>query len=376
MQLSEPMTDRRLAIVAIYCLLLVGISPPVQGKTLKDAPAFTPDVIGGTPARVNAYPWIAALVRTVELGGEPIGCGGSLIEPLWVLTAAHCLFDPDSAVQELPSQLNVLLGTNNLLSGGQRIAIAQTIVHENYNFDDVSQKNDIALLRLATPATQILIAPLTPEQAPLAAVGRIVTVAGWGATDNLGNTLSFNSLLEVALPVVSDSECNAQSENNADTQLCAGGDANRDSCPGDSGGPLTVPFDGARAALAGIVSRGPSMAPNFCGDRGFPGIYTRVSAYRDWIVGTIESVQARSAVIASAVLPSSRSIVAGASATAFMSIVNAGQVTAQSCQPLGPRGLGDAQFSFTATDPATNTPNAGLNAPVNIAPGASRSFVF
>lgn len=239
------------------------------------AQSQNPQIIGGEEATPGAWPWMVALVSADSpdaFNGQ--FCGGSLIAPTWVLTAAHCT---EGATAD---QIDVVLGRHALSSNaGERIRVAEIINHPNYNPDTVN--NDIALLRLSTASSQTAVAILSSDNANLAAPGTDATVTGWGNTSTTGAEFP-DALRQVTVPVVSNQTCNApQSYNGAitDNMLCAGfAEGGKDSCQGDSGGPLVVPNGQGGWAQAGVVSWGFG-----CADPNFYGVYARVSNFQGWI---------------------------------------------------------------------------------------------
>lgn len=253
--------------------------------------AFSPQIVGGTLASTGEFPWQVALVSATN--SNPYDgqfCGGSLIAPQWVLTAAHCVFDIDGIMT--PGEIDVVAGIIKLSSGptnggtGQRLDVAEVIPHPNYN--EATTDSDLALLRLAAPASLnsnvAVIGLAGPADAALYAPGVTATVTGWGNTlgqPTPGGTSYPDDLYKVSVPIVSNTTCNAPGSYGGavtDNMFCAGLAAGgKDSCQGDSGGPLIVP-NGGGWLQAGIVSWGTGCAqPNYY------GVYTRVWNFKTWI---------------------------------------------------------------------------------------------
>ncbi len=289
---------RFLAFTSLLLALLIFAAVSASdndGQDDKKPPKHNPDtrIVGGTIADTNEYPWQVALVNsgsTNPRAGQ--FCGGSLIAPGWVLSAAHCFFYRDGT-QVPASEIDVVLGVNQLSSGptaggqGQRRSLAQIIVHPSYN--DITSDNDIALLRLATPATLScsvnVIDPATAADAARFAPGAIAIITGWGDITQGANAGS-DDLREVAVPIVSNATCNASSSYNGqvtNNMICAGqAIGGRDSCQGDSGGPLVVSNGIGGFIQAGVVSWG-----NGCAAPNFYGVYSRVENYEAWIESNI-----------------------------------------------------------------------------------------
>jgi secreted trypsin-like serine protease len=232
------------------------------------APPVNPLIVGGEPvADIADTPWQVALVS----GGEDRNqfCGGSLVAPTWVLTAAHCV---DNFIVGMdPTRLEVVAGTLEYASGGEQMAVKAIHAHPSWN--DGNMDFDAALLELASPAAIGVPIELMAADAELP-VGPAVRVSGWGATAEGGP--GSNELLFVEVPVVATDECNLPASYNGaitDAMFCAGArEGGIDSCQGDSGGPVD---DGAK--LVGVVSWG-----HGCARRLKYGVYTRVSAVSDW----------------------------------------------------------------------------------------------
>lgn len=229
-------------------------------------------IVGGRAADPGEYPWQAMIATS---SGSWF-CGGSLIHPNWVLTAAHCLDGGGVG--------KVILGAHQAENSSeamrQVINVKRYIIHPNYNSN--TEDNDIGLIELATPATLnarvALVSYVTAAESALFAPGVLSTVTGWGAIREGGPTAAV--LMEVQVPIVSDATCRQSygSELTAN-MLCAGlAQGGKDSCQGDSGGPLVVPNPSGGFKLAGIVSWG-----NGCARANYYGIYTRLANYTSWV---------------------------------------------------------------------------------------------
>lgn len=170
------------------------------------------------------------------------------------------------------------------------VSVAKTITHERYRTNDHNYYNDIGLIRLAesveyTDFIQPICLPIVSNlETKTNYTGNRFTVAGWGRTES--NELS-DILMKVNIIGVSKADCNyAYNQINntiTDNQLCAGIEAGKDSCQGDSGGPLMGMARLSKKAapffyVPGVVSYGRG-----CALEGWPGIYTRVGAYVQWI---------------------------------------------------------------------------------------------
>ena len=237
-------------------------------------------IVGGQNANIDNWPWQVALI-------SPWGrsfCGGSVIAPRWVLTAAHCVEQVDA------DNFLVLVGTTDVSEGGQRFSVSAIRIHEAYRTETITDGknrkiiniiNDIALIRLTENIPGHRSIQLSSEKLDrvFARPGLCATVTGWGWTAWGGS--SSESLLRADMPITATSACSGAYPNQLMSGvICAGYEQGKvDACKGDSGGPLVVRHGNSRRYVqVGVVSWGKN-----CALRGFPGIYTRVSKYIDWI---------------------------------------------------------------------------------------------
>ncbi|KAK1122587.1 hypothetical protein K0M31_009032 [Melipona bicolor] len=237
------------------------------GTTLKSRSKL----VGGRPADPTEWPWMVAILR----GDQIQYCGGILITDRHVLTAAHCVYTFK------PRDIKVRLGEYNFEESEETraldFAISEIRVHRDY--DRTTYENDIAILKMYRPTifdSYIWPVCLPPIDQTFEHKDAIVT--GWG-TQYYGGPAS-TILMEVGVPVWPQNKCaNSFVQRIPNTMMCAGAyEGGADACQGDSGGPLLHQLANGRWVNIGIVSWGIR-----CGDRGRPGIYTRVNSYLDWI---------------------------------------------------------------------------------------------
>lgn len=196
-------------------------------------------------------------------------CGGSIIAPFYVLTAAHC------TNRQNASRLQIRVGSSYKNAGGDVHHVAEIIQHPNYTSSTTDF--DYAIVKVATEIVfSDSVNPIVlPEETDDLEVGTKCTVSGWGNTKNVMEPT--NRLRATEVPVVDKTTCDdAYKEYYGITErmVCAGYDeGGKDSCQGDSGGPLVH-----EGVLHGVVSWGKG-----CAEKGFPGVYAKVAAVRSWI---------------------------------------------------------------------------------------------
>jgi len=255
-------------------------SIPERGNKDFDSAKLTPKILGGLPAPAGAYPWQVSLQRADLDAGRGHYCGASIRNERWLVTAAHCM----AGLQ--PSDVKVVAGVQTMSASTPRLAVSRIVVHKQ--FSSTSGDYDVAIVMLQQPLT------LGPNIQPVSAISqsdeqklgdKMLMVTGWGATQEGGQPV--RTLREVAVPLVSNKECNdplAYNGKVTDRMLCAGyAQGGRDSCQGDSGGPLATGRDGS-SRLVGIVSWGEG-----CARPGKPSVYARVSVLNSWIEKCIAS---------------------------------------------------------------------------------------
>lgn len=243
---------------------------------------------GKTPAQKGAQPWMVALVDSdTKNAHKGQFCGGSLIAPQWVLTAAHCLEGTDA------SGVDVVIGRHTLSSNeGERIPAAELALHVGYPDYSDGQDNDIALIRLSRPATKgTPIKLVNDANEYVDDAGTLARVTGWGVLTEDGDDAP-DVLHGVNVPVVTQTACQAvYGSDLLPDGLCAGREeGGADSCYGDSGGPLVGRDRNGHPVQIGVVSWGDE-----CGAAGNYGVYARLTEYDSWVqgvmAGTVETIQ-------------------------------------------------------------------------------------
>lgn len=286
------------AIALAAVALLVPASAGAQDKG-----TVQPKIVGGNTASISQYPWQAAVVwgpgKVSGTAHDRQFCGGSLLTSRIVITAGHCVFDTDpdcgpaaappkppfctalfdpggDGTSKLdPNDVDAVLGRTTLSQpGGAEVPVIsatyQSNFDPNYQGDGVP-RFDVGYLVLASASAQSPIKIADSSAQSLWAPGSPVDVSGWGSTSQFGDTV--DTLRAATVNVISDSTCTADYTPDFDpsTMVCAAAPG-KDSCLGDSGGPLQAPLAGGGYRLVGITGWGDG-----CAQPNAPGVYTRVA---------------------------------------------------------------------------------------------------
>ena len=237
-------------------------------------------IFGGQNADHHEFPWAAALAYINPVKDSRMYlCGGTLVAPNFVLTAAHCINSRQG--HEIAK---VRLGHSNLASPEAiDVDIESIFIHPDYE-EDPLLFNDLALLKLSewvtvTSDVMPICLPIEDEE--------IVepVVVGWGLV-NHENATEHLQKLKLNMTTLDDCENTYRKKIRGfsldNSQLCAVGEPGTDSCKGDSGGPLMFLDERSQFRIVGITSFGTIRC-----DSSVPGVYTNVAFFKDWIETTI-----------------------------------------------------------------------------------------
>ncbi|MBA3329226.1 MAG: trypsin-like serine protease, partial [Solirubrobacterales bacterium] len=254
----------------VAVLLAVALTASPAAAQLERPPSR---IVGGSPAATRAWPAHGEL----RINGTGL-CAGTLVSGRWFLTAAHCATQqpPLTRTDLPPASFQVRMGDSRRSQLSDSYAVDTVIVHEGYPLPEADgEDNDVALLHLNRPAPYRPLGLIAPGEEALWQSGRVATIIGWGSTNDFDGPFP-DDLQQAQVPIRPDSSCGVYgSAYNPAVMLCAG-DAFRDACVGDSGGPIMVPR-ARRFALVGITSFG-GTEEDPCANPEFPGVYTRIGA--------------------------------------------------------------------------------------------------
>uniref|UniRef100_A0A8D0W4S5 pancreatic elastase II n=1 Tax=Sus scrofa TaxID=9823 RepID=A0A8D0W4S5_PIG len=223
-----------------------------------------PRVVGGEDARPNSWPWQVSL-QYDSSGQWRHTCGGTLVDQSWVLTAAHCISSSRT--------YRVVLGRHSLSTnepGSLAVKVSKLVVHQDWNSNQLSKGNDIALLKLASPVslTDKIQLGCLPAAGTILPNNYVCYVTGWGR-------------LQSSPQILCSPSQNPPVPHNSGLPQ------------GDSGGPLNCQGANGQWQVHGIVSFGSSLGCNYYHK---PSVFTRVSNYIDWI----NSVRTREILVSTA----------------------------------------------------------------------------
>ncbi|XP_066475284.1 ovochymase-2 [Tiliqua scincoides] len=234
-------------------------------------------IMGGEEAVPHSWPWQAS----VQIAGENV-CGGAVLTKMWVVTAAHCFLHRE----QYRDVWSVAVGIHDIKAqeqNSQKRLVKQYMIHPAFN--STTMDSDIALVQLSKPLdfNQYVRPVCLPEREDKIEPSQVCVITGWGIHNE--DREESRKLQQLEVPILVSEECQKYYQNHSGgvnkRMLCAGfpAEGDKDSCAGDSGGPLVCPSeDSGYYILNGIISWGFG-----CGRKDYPGVYTDVAFFADWI---------------------------------------------------------------------------------------------
>jgi secreted trypsin-like serine protease len=286
-------TARHITAAAALALAIVPAAQAATEKPVVDTNSRHARIINGAYAADGSWPFIVSL-RSASTGGH--FCGGSVIAPNLILTAAHCVTQPRTTAKVAPNGIYVVAKQTRLNQGtGEVLRVASIVTHPSYQPGTFTADAALLFLSNRTTAPAVGLADYTFETAALNA-GVTEWTAGWGSTTpNLPNNGGYgatytNQLIQTALNIYTPAACNAYygGGNFTNWNLCVG---RTDStfCNGDSGGPHVVQAANGTWQQIGVTSftlfTNDASGNQWACLKNFAAVQ-RVAAIRDWIFAT------------------------------------------------------------------------------------------
>jgi secreted trypsin-like serine protease len=262
-------------------ITLIALALPVATANARPPATAHSSIVGGQNASIDDWKSISFILAAWDQDGDgqlesAAGCTGTVINPSWVISAAHCLFRPDG--EPVDALITLTGATDKTGAAGGEVIVADKVV-VNPDWDPNTLLGDALLIHLKSRSSRPAM-KLAQAGGPYVTVANLPNAAGWGTTDE-SSTIGTDVLKEAYLELQSDETCGAIVSNyDPETQTCAGTEDTAGACHGDSGGPLIV-FDKntGEPYLWGLTSFGPQLG------LGLPVCSLKAPAYYSWIPG-------------------------------------------------------------------------------------------